>query len=53
MGADQVGRLQIDAVAINSSSIAIDTLPDTEYGSSTGRSEYFSKIDGFTRLKLT
>ena len=38
-----VGRLQIDAVAINSSSMAIDTLPDTAYGSSTGAFRVFQQ----------
>ena len=35
----------IDAVAISSSSSANDTLPDTAYGSSSGFSEYLSKIE--------
>ena len=38
-------RPMMEAVAINSSSNANDTLPDTEYGSSSGFSEYLSKIE--------
>ena len=34
----------IDAVAISSSSRASDTLPETEYGSSSGRSAYFKRM---------
>ena len=37
-------RPMMEAVAINSSSNASDTLPETEYGSSSGLSAYFSKM---------
>ncbi len=43
----------MEAVAINSSSKASNTLPDTEYGSNTGVSEYFSKIDVLSLAMLT
>ena len=44
---------QIEAVAIRSSSRACDTLPDTEYGSSSAFSEYFSRMDVLIRSTLT
>ena len=43
----------IDAVAINSSSSANDTLPDTAYGSSSGFSEYFSRMEWLILDRLT
>ena len=49
----QFERLMMEAVASNSSSRAIDTWPETAYGSSTGRSEYFSKMEGLTRSRFT
>ena len=51
IAADQRGkrhpqeRPMMEAVAISSSSSAIDTSPETEYGSSSGFSEYFSKME--------
>ena len=35
----------MEAVAISSSSSAYDTLPETAYGSSSGFSEYLSKME--------
>ena len=46
-------RPMMEAVAINSSSSANDILPDTEYGSSSGFSEYLSKIELFSLATLT
>ena len=42
-----------EAVATNSLNSAIDTAPDTAYGSSTAASEYFSNNAGFNRAMLT
>lgn len=44
---------RIEAVAINSSSIAIEAWPDTAYGSSVGRSEYLSSSEGLTLARFT
>ena len=46
-------RPMMEAVAISSSSRASDTWPDTEYGSSSGFSAYFSKIEALMRVMLT
>lgn len=43
----------IDAVATSSSNSAIDTAPDTAYGSSVAVSEYLISSAGFSRLRLT
>ena len=49
----QPARPTICAVAISSSSIAIEARPETVKGSSTGLSEYFSSSDGLTLVRLT
>ena len=46
-------RPMMDAVAISSSSRANDTAPETLYGSSSGFSEYLSKIEWLILLRLT
>ena len=46
-------RPMMDAVAISSSSRANDTAPETLYGSSSGFSEYFSKMEWLILLRLT
>lgn len=46
-------RPMMEAVAISSSSRASDTWPDTEYGSSSDFSAYFSKIEALMRVMLT
>ena len=46
-------RPMMEAVAISSSSRASDTWPDTEYGSSSGFSAYFSRIEALMRVMLT
>jgi len=43
----------MEAVAISSSSSASDTLPDTEYGSNSGFSEYLSTMEVLSLLRLT
>ena len=43
----------MEAVAINSSSNASDTLPEAEYGSSSAFSEYLSKMEWFSLSRLT
>lgn len=46
-------RPMIDAVNISSSSKASETAPDTEYGSSSGFSEYFKTIEVLSLARFT
>ncbi len=46
-------RPMMEAVAINSSSKASETFPLTEYGSSSGLSEYLSTIEVLSLARLT
>ena len=46
-------RAPIEALAIRSSSSASDTAPETAYGSSSGFSEYFSRMAALILPTLT